>query len=161
MFPIVFRSVNLECGYKSLGFCRERIASRNVLVIPLVINNFSIWVAQTQIAVCISADTILELVFFIWIETAEGNPPAVIVFVSLHSPFRHALPVVPVTDNVAITGVSSVVKGESNAVVSVVGDSVACALRHIFENHRLRNKRSILVLVIDNTVELVLRMTLD
>ena len=109
VFPVVFRSVDLECRNKCFCSFRERRATGDVLIIPLVIYNFGIRVAETQIAVCISTHAILEPVLFVRVETAQGNPPAVRILVALHRSLRYALPVVPVTDYVAIAGVSPVV----------------------------------------------------
>jgi hypothetical protein len=62
----------------ALSSLRERRNSRYVLVIPLIVYYFGVWVADVCIRAGSVAQAILEAVFLRRVEIAESNPSAIL-----------------------------------------------------------------------------------
>ena len=144
MLPAVSRSVDLERRNKLLCTCWECRYTGYVLVIPLVVHDLCIRVADTDIRRRLIAQTVLESVFLVSIEAVESDPPAACLVVTLHRAFLHTLPLVPVAYDVAIVESLSVlvlvIEDECHAAVIIIIDSVSYACRHGFENQRIRSE---------------------
>ena len=144
MLPAVLRSVDLERRHKLSCTFRECRDTVDILVVPLVVDDLGIRVADTDIRRRLIAQTVLESVFLVSIEAFESDPPAACLVVTFHSAFLHAFPIVPVTYDVAIVESLSVlvliIEDECHAAVIIIVDSVPYACRHGFENQRIRSE---------------------
>ena len=76
--PCIFIPVDAEGRNMALSSLRERRSARYVLVIPLIVYYFGVWVADVCIRAGSVAQAILEAVFLRRVEIAESNPPAIL-----------------------------------------------------------------------------------
>ena len=164
MLPRILRSVDLESGNELLCACRERWNALDVLVVPLVVYDLCVRVAEVCVIACSIAETILETVLLVRVKAIKGDPPAVLRTVKVHGTLSNSFPIVPVTYDVAVlvalTCSVLIIYYECNAAVSIVVDAVVHAFRKFLGHKRIRNELLCLILVILDCAELVSLVTL-
>ena len=159
MLPSILRSIDLEGRDKRLCTLRECRHTVNILVIPLIVDNFRIWITDEGIGTRSIAETILETVFLVCIEAIQGNPPAELRTIPEHRTLSLALPAIPITDDVAIlvacTGSILVIKNESDTTICIIIDTMLNSLRQSLGHDLIWCKFLSLILAVSNRAELI------
>ena len=161
MLPVIDRLIDLECGNEALCSGWELRNSCYVFVVPLVIDDFCERVTHLE-SLAVPGQEVLETVFLVRVDAADGGPPATCSLVAFHSIVGLTLPVAEITHCVAIVAVTAifvlVVEYEGHAAVAVAIDAETGSGRHGFLDHRIRNERFEFVFVIGNIRQIVLSL---